>query len=131
MERSGLGSVVDALTHALGGGGTGAIADYLDADTLLHMPGGSGLAGDYQGRDAICGLLDRMLEATQGTLRFETVCTTAGSSGDLRLRGLLIGRREHHALRTTATVEARVNGDTIREARLTCSDEPTWDAFWA
>ncbi len=131
MERSGVGSVVDALTHALGGGGTGAIAAYLDADTLLHMPGGSGLAGDYQGPDAICGLLDRMLEASHGTLRFETVCTTAGSTGDVRLCGRLLGRRDRRSLHTTATLEAHVAGDTIREAWLTCSDEPTWDTFWA
>ena len=131
MERSGVGSAVEAFARALGGAGAEAVEAYLDADTLVHMPGGSGLAGDYHGAEAISGLLDRMTAASEGTLRFEGVCTTAGSGSDVRLCGWLLGERDHRALCTTASVEAHVAGETIREAWLTCTDQPAWDRFWA
>lgn len=131
MEQPAVGPIVDAVVDALDGAGSGALAAYLDEDTLLHVPGGSGLAGDYQGRDAICGLLDRMRQASHGTLRFETVCTTAGTGGCVRLRGRLHGQRLQRSLRMTACIEALVAGATIREAWLACSDPPAWDEFWA
>jgi hypothetical protein len=131
VEQPAVGPIVDAMVGALDGAGSGALAPYLDEDTLLHVPGGSGLAGEYQGRDAICGLLDRMRQASHGTLRFETVCTTAGPGGDVRLRGRIHGQRLERSLRLTARIEALVDGSTIREVWLACSDQPAWDEFWA
>lgn len=130
MERTAVGSLVDAVVLALGGAGSGAVAAYLDEATLLHMPGGSGLAGDYQGREAICQLLDRMTDASSGTLRFETACTTAKVGGGVRLCGQLVGQRLERSLHMRASVEAIIAGRTIREAWLACADQSAWDAFW-
>ena len=131
MERSRVGSAVEAFARALGGAGAEAVKAYLDADTLVHMPGGSGLAGDYHGAEAISGLLDRMTAASEGTLRVESMCTTVDGGGDVRLCGRLLGKRDHRVLRTTASLEAHVAGGTIREAWLTCTDQPAWDRFWS
>ncbi len=89
------------------------------------------LAGDYQGRDAICALLDRMNQASQGTLRFETDRSTARVAEDVRLCGRIHGRRRARQLQVDACIEATVAGDTIREVWLACSDQPAWDAFWS
>jgi len=131
MEQPAIGPVVEAVIDALGGSGSEAVAAYLDEETLLHMPGGSGFAGDFQGRDAICGLIDRMVEVSGGTLRFETACTTAREGGSVRLSGDVRGLRLARSLRMNASVEMTVTGGTIREAWLACSDQPGWDAFWA
>ena len=131
MEQPAAGPVVKAVIDALEGSGSTAVAAYLDEDTLLHMPGGSGFAGDFQGRDAICGLIDRMAEVSRGTLRFETACTTAREGGSVRLSGDVYGQRSGQQLRIEASVEITVTGRTIREAWLSCSDQPGWDAFWA
>lgn len=131
MGRRVVGPIVEAVVDALGGSGSSVVAEYLDDDTLLHLPGGSGFAGDYQGRDAICSLLDRMTTASQGTLRFETVCTTAQAGGGVRLRGRLHGRRLGRSLLMTASVEATMAREAIREAWLACSDQSAWDRFWS
>ena len=131
MEQPAVGPIIDAVIDALDGSGSGAVAAYLDDETLLHVPGGSGLAGEYQGRDAICGLLDRMTEASHGTLRFETVCTTTRDGGGVRLCGHVIGRRRARSLAMDASLEATVAGETVREIWLACSDQHAWDAFWS
>ena len=107
------------------------MAAYLDDRSLLHIPGGSGLAGDYAGREAICALLDRMTVATDGSLRFETTSTTVAGIGHVRLSGWLSGGRGERALRTAAALEATVADAHIREAWFSCSDQPAWDAFWS
>ena len=47
-----------------------AVAAFLDEESLLHVPGKSGLAGPYQGPEAILGLRHRMASLTAHTLRY-------------------------------------------------------------
>lgn len=131
MERATFGPIVEAVIAALGGSGSSAIAGHLDEETLLHMPGGSGLAGDYQGREAICGLMDRLATNTRGTLRFETVCTGARGRDHVWLQGRICGYRLEHSLQTSASLEVTVADDSVREVWLACSDQVAWDDFWS
>ena len=71
MTRRSGADAVRALCRALDGRDVGPLAAWLDDASVLRVPGFSGLAGDYQGREAIVGLLRRMAAATDGTLRFE------------------------------------------------------------
>ena len=71
-----------------------------------------------------------MTDATQGTLRFETTCTTVASAGHVRLCGTVSGGRKGQSLRTTAALETTIHDALIREAWLSCADQPAWDAFW-
>lgn len=130
MTPTVLSPVVAAMAAALDGEGAHVVADFVDERTLLHMPGASGLAGDYQGTDAICGLIDHMASACGGTLRFETVCTTASGGSGVRLCGRVRGVRGGRSLATAATLEACISGAVIREAWLSCADQPAWDSFW-
>lgn len=131
MEQATFGVVVEAVIAALAGSGSSAVAGYLDEETLLHMPGASGLAGDYQGREAICGLMDRLATSTRGTLRFETVCTGARGGDHVLLRGLIYGHRLEHSLRTSASLEVTVADDGLREVWLACTNQAAWDDFWS
>ena len=131
MARTAIGPLASAVASALDLEGIAAVARFVDDRTLLHLPGASGLAGDYQGRDAICGLLERMATACDGTLRFETLCTTADGRRGVRLHGRLYGSRLGRALAASATLETALKDDIIREAWLACPDEAAWDAFWA
>jgi hypothetical protein len=130
MTSTIISPVVAAMASALDGEGTRVLADFIDERTLLHMPGASGLAGDYQGWDAIYGLIEHMASACAGTLRFETVCTTASGASWVRLCGRVRGARFGRWLATAATLEASIGGSVIREAWLSCADQPTWDDFW-
>ena len=122
--------LIDAVVAALAGSDSSVVACYLDERSLLHVPGVSGLAGDYEGREAICALLDRMAATTEGTLSFETTCTTVASIGQVRLCGNVSGGRGGRSLATTATLETKLSGIHIREAWLSCADQLAWDAFW-
>ena len=131
MEQATFGPVVEAVMAALAGSGSSAIAGYLDEETLLHMPGASGLDGEYQGRQAICGLMDRLTTSTRGTLRFETVCSGARGDDHVWLRGQISGYRLEHSLETTASLEVTVADDSLREVWLACTNLVAWDDFWS
>lgn len=130
MAQAEVDGVVDAVVQALAGADAKGLRDRLDTDTMLHMPGSSGLAGDYQGREAIMGLLERMTAASDGTLGFTTEAVGAGPSGGLRLSGVVRGRRLGCALSLATSIDIDVVDGVIREARLSCEDQTTWDAFW-
>jgi len=131
MEQPTVDCVARALAEGLDGAGSAAVAGYLGESTLLHMPGASGFSGDYQGSDAIRGLLDRLSAASRGTLRFETVRITHGRDGRVRLWGKVSGRQRQRVLAMTATLEVFVEGSTLREAWLSSADEKAWDEFWS
>lgn len=123
-------SLIDAVAGALAGSGPAAAASHLDDQTLLHIAGASGLAGDYVGREAICALLERMTDATGGTLRFEVLSATVARAGQVRFRGTVSGGRGDLSLLTAATLETTIANASIREIRLSCADQSAWDAFW-
>lgn len=129
MERGEI-DVIDAFATALDSGDTSELRGCLDGRSLVHMPGGSGLGGDYQGTDAIVGLVDRLREESGQTLRFTSRCVSAGPGHAVHLRGAVSGQRLDRALRTPASLELRVVRGTIREVRLVCDDQRAWDAFW-
>lgn len=130
MNRAPSEPLIDAVTGALADSGSATGVSHLDDQTLLHIDGASGLAGDYVGRDAIVALMERMASATDGTLRFEVASLTVARVGHVRLCGTLSGGRGDAHLATTATLETTVNDACIREIRLSCADQSAWDAFW-
>ena len=123
--------VIDAMASVLDGRHVGTVDVLVDERTLLHVSGRSGLGGDYQGRDAISGLFERMARACDRTLRFETICTSTDGDHDVRLHGRVRAARLGRSLETSAMLEAALAGHIIREAWLSCADQAAWDAFWA
>lgn len=122
--------LIDAVRSALVGSGPAALARHFDDRTWLHIAGASGLGGDYVGGEAICALLERMSAATVGTLRFEVLSATVARAGQVRFCGTISGVRGDLSLMTAATLETTIGDACIREIRLSCADQPAWDAFW-
>lgn len=118
------------LCRALDGGDVGPLAARLDAKSRLRLPGLSGLGGDYQGCEAIVGVLRRMVAATGGTLRLEVHDSTA-RGGVMRIEGLLSGTRNRHPSRAPVLLDARLDGDVFGSITIECADRSAWDALWA
>lgn len=121
---------VAAICGALGGGGGAGLSGCLDDRSCLHIAGSSGLAGDYQGDEAISGLFDRLASACDRGLRFERSCVSVTATGWVRLCGELDGHRGTRSLAASVIAEVAFVGDIIRELRLECLDQRSWDAFW-
>ena len=120
-----------ALYDALDGRDTTAVAIVLDEASVLHVSGGSGLAGDYQGGEAIVGLLGRMADLTEGTLRHSTAHPASEMHGAIVLRGRASGSRRGRFLDTDVEVTVTVRGGIVREAWVSCLDQAGCDDFWS
>jgi hypothetical protein len=121
---------VRALCRALDGRGVGPLVARLDDASVLSVPGLSGLGGDYQGREAIVGLLRRMAAATNRTLRFQAQGTLVSQRGALHIEGRLAGTRDGRLFGTTVSVDATLDGQMLRSITIECSDRSTWDTLW-
>jgi hypothetical protein len=130
MDRATIAQVAHDVGRSLADGDSRALRRRLRDGTLLHVPGASGLSGDYQGVDAISDLLDRMVDPRKRGLRFTTSTVAQGIGGRLQLRGTFRGQRAGRELTVEAMIEMEVIEGAIREAWLSCVDLTAWDAFW-
>ena len=119
-----------SLCRALDMADMSSLSGHLDDKSLLHVPGLSGLGGDYQGREAIIGVLRRMAGATGGTLHFEANATDLSRRGVLRVTGRLSGTRDGRPIRVTVSLDATLDGQVFRRITIECADRPAWDALW-
>ena len=118
------------LCLGLDGREVGPLAARLDDASVLHVPGLSGLGGDYQGSDAIVGLLRGMAAATDGTLRFEVGRSLMSRPDTLRVEGRLSGTRVGRPLSATIAVDAVLADQAFLSITLECADRSAWDAMW-
>ncbi|MCL1692831.1 MAG: nuclear transport factor 2 family protein [Actinomycetia bacterium] len=116
---------------ALLDGDMSAAALVLDDASILHVPGRSGLAGDYQGREAILGLLGRMAEYTHDTLRFGSSRLVAEDSRVLVLQGNMSATSTRARLDTDVIHALSLRGDKIQEAWLFSLNQDDFDEFWS
>ena len=130
MEGTVYDAHVAAICCALGGGGAAALSGRLDDRSCLHVAGSSGFGGDYQGGEAISGLFDRLASACDHSLWFDRSCVSVTGPGSVRVCGELGGHRDTRSLAATVVAELAFVGDTIRELRLECADQTSWDVFW-
>ena len=130
MTRRWGADAVRALRRALDGRDVGPLAARLDDASVLKVPGLSGLGGDYQGREAIVGLLRQMAAATDGTLRFEVHHSSKSRSGALRTQGRLSGTRDGRLFSATVSVDASLAGQVFQSITIECADRSAWDALW-
>ncbi len=120
-----------AVCRALDGRDVGPLAAMLDDVSVLRVPGYSGLGGDFQGREAIIGLLRRMASATDGTLRFEVRRSLMPHSEALRIEGRMSGARNGSPFSATVGVDATLVHRVFRSITIECADRSTWDSVWS
>lgn len=111
--------------------GLGLGGQILDERSLLHVPGTSGLAGDYQGRDAIVGLLDRIAELAGGTFRFAPTTVVADDERALVVVGRVTGSRAGGHVATDAVHVASLQDGLVREVWIFYADQDQVDALWS
>ena len=101
-----------------------------DDGTLLHVPGRSGVAGQYQGRDAIFGLFGRMAELTDGTLRFTPSGTLTADNQMIVVCGHSSAARQTRRLDTDTAYVVLLRNDRVREMWIVHHDQTQFDDFW-
>lgn len=120
-----------ALCRALDGRDVGPLAAMLDDASVLRVPGCSGLGGDYQGREAIIGLLRHLAAATDGTLRYEVRCELMPHPEALRIEGRMSGTRNGSPFSATVGVDATLVCQVFQSITIECADRSTWDTVWS
>lgn len=103
----------------------------LDDASLLHVPGRSGVAGTYQGREAILRLLERMTDLTDGTLRFVPTRTLTTDDQMIVVCGHASGHRQTKQLDTDTAYVVLLREDRVREMWLAHQDQADFDDFWS
>lgn len=130
MSRRSETNALQALCLALDGRDVGPLTARLDDASVLHVPGFSGLGGDYQGGEAIVGFIQQMSAATDWTLRFEVRHTSTSRPSVLRIQGRLLGSRSGRPFSTTVSVDATLADQVFQGITIGCTDRSTWDALW-
>ena len=117
--------------NALLSGDLSAAAVVLDDASVLHVPGRSGLAGDYQGQEAIVGVLERMAQYTHGTLHLGSPTLVAEDVHVLVLQGHISATATRTQLDTDVIHALSLRGDKIQEAWIFSLNQDDFDEFWA
>ncbi|MDJ0792427.1 MAG: nuclear transport factor 2 family protein [Acidimicrobiia bacterium] len=102
----------------------------LDDSSVLHVSGSSGLAGDYQGPDAIEAWFQRMDELTFGSLRIEGEHVVVASEGAVVVGAHLDATRTGRRLHTGVLLILSIEDSALREAWMFHSDQSRVDEFW-
>lgn len=129
-EQTGGDVVAQALCLGFSGRHTPALAAGLGDDSVLHVSGRSGLAGDFQGRESILELLRTMAAETQGTLRCLPIGSATTRDGATTLRGRATATRGSRRLDVEVEFIVTLSNDMLREAWIEWVGQADVDAFW-
>ncbi len=99
--------------------------------SVLHYPGGSGIAGPYQGRDSVLALLRRLAELSDDTFVFEPGRLIAEDAAALIRAGRSRGSRAGRELNVATMQVLSLSEGEVREAWLFYADQACVDAFWS
>ena len=113
-----------------GGRGAGA-ADALDEASVLSVPGRSGMAGRYQGREAIVGVFRRMGELARGTLRFSPSELVAAGDELIVLIGRTTAACRGRTLDSEVAFIVAIDAGVVRRIWVFHDDQNEVDEFWS
>lgn len=131
MGEVGPDAVARAVCPALDGRHAVDVASHRGEGSVLHVAGRSGLAGDYQGRDPILGLLACMADLSGGTLSYGTPETVSEARGQLVMAGRIRPARGRRSLDTEALLTIDVDTSMLLEAWLRNPEQAVFDRFWS
>jgi uncharacterized protein len=106
------------------------LGQLLDDDISWHTPGRSLLAGDFHGRAAVIGYLQRALELTGQTQRVEPVDLLVGRDHVAALVDIS-GERRGMTLSDRAIQLLAFRDGRIVMRRVYPADQAAFDRFWA
>jgi hypothetical protein len=121
---------IEILHRALAEANGSATREPLDDGTLLHVPGRSGVAVQYQGREAIIGLPRRMADLTEGTLRFTPSGALTADDQMIVVWGHSSASRQAKRLDTDTAYVALLRNDRVREVWIVHQDQTQFNNFW-
>ena len=120
--------VVRALLAALEARDIGAISELLTDDVVYHFPGRGPVAGAYQGRDAVLGLLRAFGGLFDGPLELASHDVVASEAHVVDL-ATYTGVRDGQPFTWNAVRLYHVDADRISEIWLMIGDPYAFDAF--
>ena len=123
--------MAQAFHDALLGKDVPAAEAVLDDGSLLHIAGRSGLAGEYQGEEAILGLLERMAQLTDVTLQFSPSRVINTDDQAIVLCGHSSGTRGGRRLDADAVHILSLRGGRVREIWVFHQNQDQVDDFWS
>jgi hypothetical protein len=119
-----------ALCDAIAGKHVAAAEAVFDDASLLHMPGRSGLAGQYQGGEAILGLLRRMAELTNGTIQFSPSAVLTANDRAIVMYGRTSATRKGKTLNTDEMHVLSLRDGKVREIWIYHQNQDHVDELW-
>jgi ketosteroid isomerase-like protein len=105
------------------------LAELIAQDTVWHIPGRGPLAGDYQGREAVFELINRLVQATEGTFSQELHAVLADDEHGVALIRARARRGDHSYDGRDAWVYHLRQGQ-VTEAWWRPEDLYAADEFW-
>lgn len=123
-------SVAAAFYRAMGAKHVEALLELMDDDIVLEIPGSSGIAGTFRGKQATLGLLGTLGELSEGTYAFDVETIT--SDGDVaaavgRATGSARGRHlDQEVVHVLGVADGRVGS-----LRCFFGDQAMTDRFWS
>src|SRR6476619_7233571 len=112
-------------------GDMNTLIETFDESAVWHLPGGSAMASDYEGRDATLAYFGRLAQETDGTFRAELI--SALPDDEDRVVGIqrsVADRNGKHMDVGTCIVFQFKHGRFF-DGRELFHDLYAWDEFWA
>jgi hypothetical protein len=121
--------VTEKWCNALRGRDPAVARGLFDDASLLHVPGRSGLAGEYQGGDSILGLLELMARLAKGRLEYSPFRVFVVNPHAVIWSHLSAGCPDK-VLDTDTVHVLSIDGATLREIKVFYEDQDLVDRFW-
>ena len=112
------------------GGDRRTVRELLAPDVIWHVPGTSGIAGDYRGRDAVMDYFDRRRTIAGGAMTIVEGEQLVSGDVVIRLADGEVERDGEQLSWRTAGVY-RMDGERVAEAWLVPLESVAFDEIWS
>jgi ketosteroid isomerase-like protein len=123
-------NIAQAYFQAVQQGDMPGLGEILDEDLVWHQPGPNQFSGEHKGRDAVFGMLGRMMQVSGGSFAIDQV-TSLMNNGDLVAATIhFTGERDGGSMSMDGVDVLHIKGGKIVEVWLFSSDQSAEDEFW-
>lgn len=123
-------SVTAAFYEAMGAKDIDALLKLMDDDIVVQIPGQSGIAGSFRGKEATLGLLGTLGELSEGTYTFD-VHTITASQGVAAAVGRATGSARGKDLDQEVVHVLDIGDGRVASLRCFFGDQTMTDEFWS